>query len=52
MPEMAGWSTGSSLLVGEQILLADIGDVARFRIFGEQMVERLVLGGRMSSGIA
>ena len=30
-------------IVGDQILLADIGDVARFHILGEQMVERLVL---------
>ena len=44
MPAIAGWSTGSPLVVGQQILLADIGDVARFRILGEQMVERLVLG--------
>src|SRR5688572_9384874 len=29
--------------VGQQILLADIGDVPRFRILGEQVVERLVL---------
>src|SRR6185503_2343412 len=31
-------------VVGDQILLADVGDVARLGVLGEQMVERLVLG--------
>src|SRR5687768_5102938 len=31
-------------LVGQQILLADIGNVARFLILGKKMVEGLVLG--------
>src|SRR5947199_7711150 len=31
-------------LVGQQILVADISDVGRFRIFGQQVIERLVLG--------
>lgn len=31
-------------VVGQQILLADIGDIARFGVLGEQMVEGLVLG--------
>src|SRR3569623_1406781 len=31
-------------VVGYQVLLADIGDVARLHIFGEQVIERLVLG--------
>ena len=31
-------------VVADQILLADIGDVALLRIFGEQMVEGLLLG--------
>ena len=34
----------AAILVGEQILLADVGDVARLGIFGEQMIEWLVLG--------
>ena len=33
-----------ALVVGQQILLADIGDVGALRILGEQMVEGLVLG--------
>ena len=44
MVPMAGWSTGSSVSSGTQVLLADVGDVGRFRIFGEQVVERLVPG--------
>src|SRR3546814_7053941 len=31
-------------VVGHQIALADIGDIARIAVFGEQMVKRLVLG--------
>src|SRR5206468_5304478 len=31
-------------LVRQQILLADISDVARFRIFSEQVIEGLILG--------
>jgi iron complex outermembrane recepter protein len=30
-------------IVGKQVLLADIGDIGRFVVLGEQMVERLVL---------
>jgi hypothetical protein len=30
-------------VVGDQVLLADIGDVARFAVLGEQVVEGLVL---------
>ena len=33
-----------AVVVGQQILLADISDVGAFRILGEQMVEGLVLG--------
>ena len=33
-----------ALVVADQILLADVGDVARLGVFGEQVVERLVLG--------
>ena len=29
--------------IGQQVLLADIGDIAAVRIFGEKMVERLIL---------
>ena len=44
MVAIAGWSTGSSLSSGTQVLLADVGDVAALGILGEQVVERLVLG--------
>ena len=36
---------GLQAVILDQILLADIGDIARFAIFGEQMVERLVAVG-------
>ena len=39
-------------LVGQKVLLRDIGDVFGLGILGEQMIERLVLRGRISSGIA
>ena len=44
MSGIAGCSTGPAGFVAEQVLLADIGDVARFRILGEQVVIGLVLG--------
>src|SRR5438309_7839956 len=31
-------------VVGDEVLLADVGDVGRLRVFGEQMVEGLVPG--------
>ena len=34
----------AAFIVGNEVLLADIGDVAGLRIFGEQVVEGLVLG--------
>ena len=34
---------GFFAVVGDQILLADVRDVARLGVFGEQMVERLIL---------
>ena len=33
-----------AFIVGDEVLLADVGDVARLGIFGEEMVKRLVLG--------
>ena len=39
MVDLAGFA------VAQQILLADIGAVATFRIFGEQMIKRLILCG-------
>ncbi len=33
------------LLVSDQILLADISDIARLSVLSEQMVEGLILGG-------
>ena len=32
-------------IVEQQVLLADIGDVVRLRIFGEQVIEGLILRG-------
>ncbi len=33
----------ATVFIGHQILLADISDIAAVRIFGEQMIERLIL---------
>ena len=30
-------------IVGQKILLGNVGDVFRFRVFGEQVIERLIL---------
>ena len=40
-------------VVGQQVLLADIGDVAALRVFGEEMVEGLVLRrtDRLGNGV-
>src|SRR5207237_2892688 len=38
-----GMVDGFVALVVQQVLLADIGDVSRLGVFGEQVVERLVL---------
>ena len=44
---------GLVAIVRKQVLLTDISDVAALRILGEQMVERLVLGGpqRLGNGL-
>lgn len=42
----------SAVAIGDQILLADIGDVRRIAVLGEQMVIGCSFAGRISSGIA
>ena len=37
---MANWIAGG---IGHEVLLRDIGDIFGFRVFGEEMIERLIL---------
>ena len=37
---MANWIAGG---IGHEVLLRDIGDIFGFRVFGEEVIERLIL---------